>query len=250
MQALNASAACISRLQDSFDEVIPMSIDRKCEDAVKSSLLFHSLSAEEISKCTEHSLVVHLDKGQRLAMPEKLSDVYIVLSGRLNVFLDSGMNESLSHTLEKGGCFGIAFCSQDIPCHICFESTEKSTLLRIPFRSLLSYGECRDKIMENMLAITSGNLLKLSEKISHTQSHSVRVKLSVYLRDQMRRCGSGRFQLGMKRNSLAEYLCVSYPAMLRELSQLQKEGLIEIEGDTVTILNEENLIENGSDYAF
>ncbi len=210
--------------------------------------LFEGMTRKEIASCSAGAHLLELQKGQVLTLPEALAEIYLVLRGHLNVFLDSGMNASLAHTLGTGDCFGIAFCAQHIPCHSKLAAVEKTVLLRIPYEKLLEPEDTRGRMLENLLALTSWHLLTLAEKICHTQSHSVRVKLSVYLRDQMHRCGGNRFELGMKRSALAEYLCVSYPAMLRELTQMQKEGLLLIQGDQVNITNEEKLIESGSEY--
>ncbi len=209
--------------------------------------LFQQLPPEKIRKITAGADIVELRKGEFLTLPEKLQDILLVLSGRLNIFLDSGMNTSLVHTLQTGNSFGAAFCVQGIPCHNRIEAAESALMLRIPYVKLLEETDCREQILKNLLAITSNHLHVLSEKISHTQSRSVRTKLSVYLRDRMHRTGSSRFDLGMKRTALSEYLCVSYPAMARELREMQNENLILLENDSVTVLDEENLIERGAE---
>ncbi len=218
-----------------------MTNDPGSREGMAGCRLFEGLTAEEIGRCVSSSVRVGMEKGQVLALPERLTEILIVLEGDLHVLLDSGMSESLTHTLGPGDCFGIAFCAESLPCAVRLKAVERSTLLRIPYRDLTGPEQSRDRIMENLLAITSLHLRMLAEKISHTQSRSVRGKLSVYLRDRMRHSQSPSFDLGMTRSGLAEYLCVSYPALLRELTRMQKEGLIRVRGRHVTVPDEEAL---------
>lgn len=158
------------------------------------------------------------------------------------------MTVSLAHALMPGDCFGVAFCAGDIPCRCVLQAAEHSRLLQLSYRSLLEGGH-KDVLMNNLLHMLASRMLVLAEKINHTQSRSVRVTLSQFLRDQSRHSGTLEFELGMRRKDLAEYLTVSYPAMLRELSQMQKEGLITLDGERVKILNMETLTEQGAEYS-
>ncbi len=218
-------------------------------EVISESILFRNMTPEEIMACISGASpeIISLEKRETLPLPEKLRDIYFVLSGRLNVVQDNGMITSLVHALTPGRCFGIAFCAEDIPCSHALYAVERCSLLRLRYRGLLAREELRVRVTENLLAITSQNLRVLAEKIAHTKARSVRVKLSVFLRDQMAHKGGSSFEMDMNRNDMAEYLNITYPAMLRELSQMQKEGILVIEGDRITILNENELIEKGSE---
>ncbi len=227
-----------------------MEIYENYRNILAECTLFRNMAAQEIERCLSHAsaAVFRLKKHESRNMPEHLSDLYLVLSGKLNVIQDSGMNISLVHILLPGGCFGISFCTEKYACCHALQAAEPSELLRLSYDGLLSQDDLREKILANLLSLTSQNLMVLAEKINHTQTRSVRVKLSVYLRDQMAHKGSNCFVLDLNRKALAEYLNITYPAMLRELSQMQKEGILQIDGDQVSILDEELLIDRGSEY--
>ncbi len=217
---------------------------------IAGSLLFRNFSEEEVWECLlrASSKVIDLDKNESLKMPEKLSDIYMALSGQFHVIQDSGMNNSFVHLLAPGRCFGIAFCAEQISCPDTLQASEKGKLLRLSYRGLLAKEDSRFRLMENLLGITSVNLQLLAEKINHTQSRSVRVKLSVFLRDHVEYSGSDSFTMKMGRKDMADYLNITYPAMLRELSRMQKEGILRIDGDRITILDLQTLVELGSEY--
>lgn len=213
-------------------------------------LLFRKMNAEEIKICLTGASpkVIGVEKNESVVLPEQMRDIYIVLSGKLNVVQDSGMNVSLAHVLTSGKCFGIAFCVENIPCRHTLQATEKSELLKLSYVGLMEQEDIKIRILENLLSITSGNLLVLAKKINHTQARSVRVKLSIFLRDQIEQNGTNTFNMDMSRKNMADYLNITYPAMLRELSQMQKDGILRISGDRITILNTEDLVDKGSEY--
>lgn len=219
-------------------------------EIIVTSLLFRNFREEEIrdSISGASAKVIRLNKSEILPLQEKLSDIYMVLSGQFNVIQDSGMNASLVHVLTPGRCFGIAFCAEAILCPDSLQASEKGALLRLSYSGLLANERTHVRFLENFLGITSHNLRLLAEKINHTQSRSVRVKLSVFLRDQMVHSGSDTFVMSMSRKDMADYLNVTYPAMLRELSQMQKEGILRFDGNRITIKDSQRLIEFGSEY--
>jgi len=209
------------------------------------------MNAEAIKACiiSASPTVIDVEKNESIVLPEQMHDIYIVLSGKLNVIQDSGMNVSLAHVLTSGKCFGIAFCAENIPCRHTLQATEKSELLKLSYAGLMKQENIKIRILENLLSITSENLLTLAEKINHTQARSVRVRLSVFLRDQIEHRGTNSFTFDMSRKNMADYLNITYPAMLRELSQMQKEGILRINGDRITILNTDDLVDKGSEYS-
>jgi len=227
-----------------------MHIFDRYENIFMQSMLFRDFTADEVRDCLDRvgAIVVPFKKGDIMNLPEKLDSIYFLLSGHLNVVQDSGMNASLVHAVLPGKSFGIAFCAENYICHHSFYASEGSELLRLKFDLLMESDATRERFLRNFLAITSFNLSMLSDKINHTQARSVRVKLSVYLRDRMEHTGSDTFEIGMTRTDLSNYLNITYPAMLRELSRMQKEEIIEIQGDKVRIKDLNALIETGSEY--
>ncbi len=227
-----------------------MDIYQKYKEIFDQCFLFRGFSPEEIEVTLEKSYLkcIELEKNEIYTLPVQLKELYFVLEGKFNVLQDSGMNMSLSHTIVPGYSFGTAFCTEDIPCYNSFCSHRGGKIIALSYEKLLGQGNLRIKILENLLAITSRHLEMLADKINHTQAHAVRVRLSIFLRDQMLKNRSETFQMNLSRKDTADYLNITYPAMLREISRMKKENIIKIENDTITILDLDALIEEGSDY--
>ncbi len=121
---------------------------------LSESLLFRNFETEEIiesiSKADPEILTVK--KNDMILLPEKLGDIFLVLSGRFNVIQDSGMNVSLAHMLLPGRCFGIAFCSEGIPCRHRLQAAENSEALRLSYERLTGQETMKVRFLENLLA--------------------------------------------------------------------------------------------------
>lgn len=227
-----------------------MGIYEQYKEIIKQCRLFDGFTEEEIRKCIEVASgeLVTIPKKKKYFLPEHLEDIYIMLDGHADIIQDSGMNNSLVHVLTLGSCFGIASCENNIVCRHTFWTIEESTLLKLSYKGLLCDGNTEIRMLHNLLRITSENIETMASKINHTQSKSVRVKLSIYLRDLMLKKDSVDFIAEMGRQETADYLNISYPAMLRELKAMEKEGLLTIEGKHIHIIDTRTLIEEGSEY--
>ena len=89
----------------------------------------------------------------------------------------------------------------------------------------------------NLLSLSAEKNLKLSRRIFHTSSKSIRGRLISYFSQQVRQNGSYQFTIPFNRKQLADYLGVDRSALSNELSKMQKDGLIEYEKNKFTLLN-------------
>ena len=85
--------------------------------------------------------------------------------------------------------------------------------------------------------------LMLHEKITHMSRRKTRDKLLSYLSAEAIRQGSASLVIPYDRQQLADYLCVERAAMSVELSKLQKEGLLTVRRNHITL--SPNWEENG-----
>lgn len=80
-----------------------------------------------------------------------------------------------------------------------------------------------------------GDLVRI-QKMRILAQNRLRNKLKLYL--QSLAIGSeGDLCLNMGRSELAEYLCVDRSALSRELSRMQKEGILTVQGQHVHMLD-------------
>lgn len=220
---------------------------------LKESGLFDGLTEEEMQRCLQGASpeFFKIKKRETFILPDRFAELYLLLSGRVNVIQDSGMNNCMVHVLKPGRWFGIGLCinvCEKPHRHHYFAASEDAEILKISYNGLLNQKEFEVQILKNLLRLVASNLSVLAEKINHTQSKSVRSKISVFLRDQMLQKETTEFRPDFTRQGLADYLNISYPAMLREFSKMEKEGILQVKGDCIRILDQEALIIGGSEY--
>ena len=78
-----------------------------------------------------------------------------------------------------------------------------------------------------MLRLIADKTLSLSERVEVLSQRTIRDKLLCYFAQSARQAGAPCFRLPFSLSALADYLCVDRSAMMRELSRMKKEGLLD-----------------------
>ena len=91
------------------------------------------------------------------------------------------------------------------------------------------------RLVQNLLTICAHKSLRLSQRILHTTSKSIRGRLMSYFSECAKRSGSNSFLIPYNRQQLADYLNVDRSAMCNELSKMQKDGVIEYERNRILL---------------
>ena len=92
-------------------------------------------------------------------------------------------------------------------------------------------------LIENLLKLSAEKNLRLSKRIFHISSKSIRGRLLSYLSYQAMENGKKEFDIPFNRQQLADYLGVDRSAMSNELGKMQKDGLIEVKRNHFRILD-------------
>lgn len=175
-------------------------------------------------------------KGTVLIVTDKSVDfVGIVLSGKLNTYkedIDGRLN-----LIRKTGAyemFGLDIASTPTQVSplivLCATDAEVMTF---PYSLIASPGPIPDKfrcvLLKNILELTANQNMRQLYKIDILSRKSLRDRIMLYLTLQAKRKKTDELVLSFNREEFAAYLCVDRSALSRELSRMQKEGLIEFE---------------------
>jgi CRP-like cAMP-binding protein len=101
------------------------------------------------------------------------------------------------------------------------------------------------RLAERFTALLAERALAMNDRIQILSKKTLRLRLLAYFTFCRRRFGSATFAIPMNRERLAVYLGVNRSALSRELSQMQKEGLISYYRETFRLHYEKD-IENNS----
>lgn len=179
-----------------------------------------------------------------------IHSVGLVLSGRVSIENDDVWgNKSILDHVGPGQVFAETYaCVPGEPLMISAVAAEPSEILFLDVGRVLHVcsSACvfHEKLIRNLLAITSRKNLSLSRRIFHTSSKSIRGRLLSYLSYQSLQQGNLSFDIPFNRQQLADYLSVDRSALSNELSKMQRDGLLRVERShfTLTGLNPNDIL--------
>ncbi|MBQ9848176.1 MAG: Crp/Fnr family transcriptional regulator [Clostridia bacterium] len=172
---------------------------------------------------------------------EKLERFGLVLSGTVQVSLiDIDGNPIIMASVTAGDTFGESLCwlrTQEIPVTIT-AFTDASVLWLSPEELMPEKnGDCFACQMKyRFSSMLAQKTLAMNDRIQILSKPSIRQKLITFLSQCSVKYKGKTFSVPFDRETLALYLGVNRSALSRELSAMQKEGIIEFYKNTFKIL--------------
>ncbi len=220
-------------------------IKRKGE--IMTCALFKNLTNEEIDsvmECSEAKIRKYEKNEIIFNVDDRADKVYILIEGSVAICRDSALGERTIINLfeEQGEMFGEVYIFLDKDSYDYYAlCAKKSEILEIP--KIFFYVTCskccghHSKLIFNMLNILASKAYYLTQKNNLLSSSSLRQKIARYLIINE----SKKVSVNMSREEMAHFLNVARPSLSRELINMQTEGLISLNGKTVSILNKNKL---------
>ncbi len=172
---------------------------------------------------------------------ETLRSIYILLSGTVQILKNafSGRRILLSEIDEPGDLFGEVYLVLREPCGMSVEAARDTELLAVSSAFFsLDGGPPQGAgllVQQNLMRIFARKAYYMHRRLQVLSSGGLRQRLIRYL---FQRLGSdGTAPLPMGREQLADELAVARPSLSRELSRLQREGVLRLEGKEVRVLD-------------
>ena len=218
---------------------------------LKKSSLAAGMSDEEVAELLA-SAQVHLreyPKGQIVFHEgDTPKSLYILLNGEVHILKDtfSGRRIFLSEINEPGDMFGEVYEVLKQPYDMYVETVTPVRLLEISsdLFTLEAGGELSRsalKIQRNLMRIFARKAYFMHNKIKVLASGSLREKIIRFLFIELQ--GKRELELTGSREFMAAYLAVTRPSLSRELSAMQREGIIAVDGKCVKVLDMERFEE-------
>ena len=170
----------------------------------------------------------------------------IVLTGRAAIFrTDYNGYESLLENLPEGSIFSESMSyARTAGDSIMVRCTVKSTIAYLDYEPIRArcLGKCEvicresDVLHENLMDMLIARAKQLSERVEVLGCHSMREKLLCYFRLQLKGEATGKLTLPFSWVELASYISADRSAMMRELSLMKADELIDTDGRKVTVL--------------
>ena len=198
-----------------------------------STSLFNGLTPEELQTLLAQlgAVMRSYGKGEALVLAgEPNRRVGIVLSGELEAYRPGpqGTRIPITH-MEPGGVFGDVLSGSSLASPVTVMASVPCEVLLISYeRLLLSDGSpAHQQTLRNLVRTISDKYFSLSRRIDLLVLKSLRAKVCAYLLSEAERAGSLTFSIPFSRIQLADYLNCDRSALSRELSQMQRDGLLD-----------------------
>ena len=211
---------------------------------LQNSPLFTGIAIDDlikISNCLLMNVKTYAKNDYILTASDKLHNLGIVLSGRINIIQeDYWGNRSILTTLTAGDLFGENFICNEPHDLFSIIASEQSEIIFINYQKITSPCSCacdfHTKLIQNMLQIVAQKNLLLTTKIEHLSKKTTREKILSYLSSEALKHHSNNFLIPFNRQELADFLSVERSAMSAELSRMQKDNLIRYHRNNFTLL--------------
>jgi CRP/FNR family transcriptional regulator len=170
--------------------------------------------------------------------------LYILSSGRVEIFkLNADGKKQLLRAISPGDMFAeaVMFSGASYPAFA--DATMDSELLVITRRDLVQLLYTHPQLSLKMLGALAHLLMKFNKMIEDLTLKEVPARVASLLLDYSEQTGRKTFTLDMKMGELAEQVGTARETLSRTMRKLRYEGIIGVQGKTITILNTELLEE-------
>ena len=218
---------------------------QEIKEQLKGTSLARGMTDDDVEALLASSQVrlVHYKKGEIIFhegdVPERL---FLLVSGAVRILKDtySGRQIFISEIDRPGDMFGEVYEVLKRPYDMYVRAITKVKLLEVSSHLFtLDIGEAPRRsaliVQRNLMKIFAGKAYAMHTKLKILASGTLREKIVRYLFPHIDK--EGRVTLTVSREFIAAYLAVSRPSLSRELSAMQREGIIEATGRNIRVLD-------------
>lgn len=224
-------------------------LETRCEDCALFSLCF----AQEMSNDQRGELNRVLKRQQPVERGEhlyhggqSLKSVTVIRAGSAKAYqLSSDGDEIVTGFYLPGEIIGLDGLAGET--HPGFAmALEDSRTCEIPFRDFMGMLNKSPKLNQVMLRLLSEEMAETRELLLVVGRLDARTRVALFLLSMSRRLARrkqdpSQFRLTMDRRDIANYLGLTIETVSRTMSAMQREGLIEVRGKLVRILDHATL---------
>lgn len=209
--------------------------------------LFFGLSEAELQQIAQTTREYRVQKNEIIFQKgESPRGMHLVVMGQIKLAIPSPQGgEKVMHIVNPGQSFGEAVTFLDRPYPLSAQATQDSIVLLIDKQSLLDAIDENPKLARKMLASLSIRLHELMGDIENCALRTSVQKVAGYLAQECRNAEPGpcQVELGSSKQTLAARLNLAPETLSRVLGQLGKDGIIEVHGRKIEILDRARLDE-------
>lgn len=235
-------------------QILSETIINQYMPTLKKCPLFKGLDTPELKSYLQNAKVIiqSYKKNDFIAISgDSMEGIGVILEGSAMLTRENVLGQRvIMANLESSAMFGEALLFSKLPLWpATIKAMKPSKIMFIPLETFIETlpdcHQCQTKILSNLLEDLSEKALLLTRKVHYLTLKGMREKIFAYFTDLHTIQHSETLLLPHNREQMAEVLNVSRTALSRELGRLRDEGIIDISGKTVTLLELEEIMEFG-----
>jgi len=205
---------------------------------------FEKLTDEEKKLIENKSVIIKYKKGEIICKQGGLaSHIMYMQRGLAKVFLDNGVNSLVLKIIPNENFLGLASVSAEFQTFqysaMAYIDSEIKQIEVSAFNHILKNNSDFAKEIINILSANSVQIYGRFFCLTNKQSYGRVADILLCIADRIFK--TSEFELPLSRQDLAELTGMSSETVIRILKKLREEGLIEIKGKVLKILNYEQL---------
>lgn len=173
-------------------------------------------------------------------------EVGIVLEGEISAFKNTpdGGSVVITH-MGPGGLFGDVLSGSSERSPVSVMAQTDCLALWLPYQKIIR--PCANlhathlQLLQNLVLTISNKYFALDRRVELLICKSLRARIAIWLLDEAEHAKSDTFAVSLTRAGLAEYLNCDRSALSRELSRMQKDGLLETYRGSFKLLDKDGL---------
>ena len=215
---------------------------------LKKSLLFSGLNDADLASLAAISVRRSFTKGEALfAEGDEATGFYLLVEGHLKLCrVSPDGREKVLHFVRPGETFAEAAFFGDGRYPAEARALEAGEVLFLPKQGFMELMGAKPQFALNLVVSLSLSLRRFARQIEELTFADVASRLASFLlkrADEKSTCYGGitYLELGIKKGELAAQLGTASETISRTFRKLKEEGIIELDGRKVTILQMERL---------
>lgn len=214
--------------------------------AIASNRLFQGLPEKELAEIEKIVIEKQLGRGETIFFEgDEGNGFYVVIEGRVKIYKMSLQGkEHILHIFGEGEPFGEVPVFHGQPFPATAEALVATRVLFFPRKAFVQIVTQSPSIALNMLAMLSMRLRRFASQIESLSLKEVPARLASYLLYLSEEQGGGDIvELEISKGQLASLLGTIPETLSRILGKMSEEGLIEVQGRTIRLLDRGGLEE-------
>lgn len=215
-------------------------------DLLSTAPLLDGLNASRVAQLARHGWTVRHPRAARvLSRGDSLDGLFVVLSGKLKIFmLSCSGDERVIRLMQGGDSFGEAIMFNRIPSPVFVDTLAPTELAYLPAQVISETLQSNPRFVSTMLKSMSALMTGLITDLETCCLQSARQRTVGYLLREAENAPPPHIevQLPAAKATIASTLNLSAETFSRELHRLHDQGTIEISRRTIYIRDRDGLL--------